>query len=314
MPAFTEEGNRALEIANTTMKIKMFRSQCPESRHATLKRPLAFLGLITMLQSGIGAEIIFAQSAAQPPGPLPAQPVQYNPPAAARSDDNRQAVPAARSSGPQSSRQPGSLRAVRSFGKLPLSFEPNHGQAAKDVRFVSRGRGYSLAMGPSEAVLSLRGASQKAKVEDRQSSVVRRPLPSTTDQGQATSKEQRTTGVRLRMQLAGASQDATITGTDELPGKSNYFIGSDSSKWLTNVPNYARVRYHDVYPGIDLVYYGNEGQLEYDFVVAPGGDPGDIRLNLVREEEGTRQKAQGSNWLRIDPQGDLVVSLGGGEV
>jgi len=70
-------------------------------------------------------------------------------------------------------------------------------------------------------------------------------------------------------------------GAEELPGKTNYFIGNDPKKWRTNVPTYAQVRYHDVYPGVDLVYYGNQGgQLEYDFVVAPGADPSAIALDV----------------------------------
>ncbi len=80
------------------------------------------------------------------------------------------------------------------------------------------------------------------------------------------------------MKLAGANRAAKASGIEELRGKSNYFLGNDPKKWRTNVPNYAKVRYEEVYPGIDLVYYGNQGQLEYDFVVAPGADPGAIRL------------------------------------
>ncbi|HEV2177809.1 MAG TPA: hypothetical protein VGW33_11520 [Terriglobia bacterium] len=80
----------------------------------------------------------------------------------------------------------------------------------------------------------------------------------------------------LHMQLVGANPQAKVEGTDELPGKSNYFIGNDPKKWRTNVPTYAKVRYQGVYPGVDLVYYGNQGQLEYDFVVAPGAADGDI--------------------------------------
>ena len=294
------------------MNTKLICSQCLESRHAT-KLPLALVGLIVVLTSGIGTEVIFAQAADQPPS---TSPPQHRVPAAAREPgSNRQAVPTSHSSVPRSNRPPGSLQADRRYGKLPLSFEPNHGQAAKDVRFISRGTGYSLAMSASEAVLALQGTSQKTKVEDRQSSIIRSPLPNATDQGQRAARSgSPTMDVRLRMQLVGASPNAAITGTDELPGKSNYFIGNDPNQWLTNVPNYARVRYHDVYPGVDLVYYGNEGQLEYDFVVAPGGDPRAIRLNLVREEEGSRQKAESGKWLRIDRQGDLVVSLDGGEV
>src|SRR5258708_10348086 len=86
--------------------------------------------------------------------------------------------------------------------------------------------------------------------------------------------------VAVRMSLVAANQMAKVTGVDELPGKSNYFIGNDPAKWRTNVPTYAKVKYQDVYPGIDLVYYGNQQQLEYDFVVAPGADPKAISLRV----------------------------------
>ena len=94
-----------------------------------------------------------------------------------------------------------------------------------------------------------------------------------------------------------------MMGMDELPGKSNYFIGNDPAKWRTNVPNYRKVAEHGVYPGIDLVYYGTQRQLEYDFVVAPGAEPRAIRLAF-----------QGADHLRIDSQGNLIASVGGGEV
>ena len=86
----------------------------------------------------------------------------------------------------------------------------------------------------------------------------------------------------LRMKLVGANVKAAVTGAEELPGKSNYFIGNDPKKWRTNVPTYAKVKYQGVYPGVDLVYYGNQGgQLEYDFVVAPGADPNMITLDVA---------------------------------
>ena len=75
------------------------------------------------------------------------------------------------------------------------------------------------------------------------------------------------------MSLAGSNPNATVAGTDALPGKSNYLIGRDSSRWHTDVPQFARVRYSQVYPGVDLVYYGKQGELEYDFQVAAGADP-----------------------------------------
>jgi hypothetical protein len=108
------------------------------------------------------------------------------------------------------------------------------------------------------------------------------------------------------MKLVGANVSATVTGAEELPGKSNYFIGNDPKKWRTNVPTYAKVRYHNVYPGVDLEYYGNQGgQLEYDFIVAPGADPGAITLDV-----GTHGHAP----LRIARDGDLVISAEGAEI
>ena len=84
----------------------------------------------------------------------------------------------------------------------------------------------------------------------------------------------------LRLKLVGANPAIPVTGLDELPGKSNYFIGNDPKKWRTNVPNYAKVKYQEVYPGVDLIYYGNQRQLEYDWAVAPGADPSAIRLAI----------------------------------
>ncbi len=105
------------------------------------------------------------------------------------------------------------------------------------------------------------------------------------------------------MRLVGANAKAKVTGLEELPGKSNYFIGNDPKKWRTNVPNYAKVKYANVYPGVDLVYYGNQRQLEYDFVLAPGADPRQIELSF-----------DGAKRLRLDADGNLIVSIAGGEV
>ena len=90
------------------------------------------------------------------------------------------------------------------------------------------------------------------------------------------------TGGVLRMKLRNANPAAKVTGADELAGTSNYFIGNDPAKWRTNVPTYAKVKYEGIYPGIDLVYYGNQRQLEYDFIVAPGADPRRIAVRRSR--------------------------------
>jgi hypothetical protein len=111
------------------------------------------------------------------------------------------------------------------------------------------------------------------------------------------------------MKLVGANRDATVEGTNELPGKVNYFLGNDPKTWRRNVPTYAKVRYQNVYRGVDLVYYGNQaGQLEYDFVVAPGADPAAITLDV--EAHGSPARPP----LRIARDGDLIVDLDGGDV
>ncbi len=169
------------------------------------------------------------------------------------------------------------------YAALPLSFEANRGQTDPSVNFLSRGQGYTLFLSGREAVLTLRNPSSPAR-----------------------GQKQTASGDALRLQLLGANAHAVVTGRDELSGKSNYFIGNDPSKWRTNVPTYAKIRYESVYPGIDLVYYGAQGgELEYDFVVAPGANPKAIALGI---------ETQGLAPLRIDSEGDLVVQLQSGEV
>src|SRR5271170_6681921 len=172
---------------------------------------------------------------------------------------------------------------AENYGKLPLSFEANQGQTDPQVRFLSRGHGYSLFLTDSAAVLALtKGDSQEDKVARKHSA---------GDRSQAPDKAKKTDVVR--MQLAGASPGLKDTGADQLPGTANYFIGNDPNKWHNNVPTYAKVEYAGVYPGVDLVYYGNQSQLEYDFVVAPEADPGSIHFRF----SGTRK-------LKLDGNGD----------
>jgi hypothetical protein len=96
------------------------------------------------------------------------------------------------------------------------------------------------------------------------------------------------------MKLVKANPAAKVTGADELLGKSNYFIGNDPKKWRTNLTNYAKVKYEGIYSGVDLVYYGNQRQLEYDFVVAPGADPHRIQFDVRGSKHISRDK---SAWL-----------------
>src|SRR3989441_4352037 len=105
------------------------------------------------------------------------------------------------------------------------------------------------------------------------------------------------------MAFVGASRTARVLGWEELPAKANYFIGNDPGKWRTNVPTYAKVRYEAIYPGIDLVFYGKQRQLEYDFVIRPGADPKRIRLAF-----------QGADKLEVDAHGDLVLHTAAGVI
>jgi len=182
---------------------------------------------------------------------------------------------------------------VESYGKLPLSFEANKGQTDPEVKFLSRGIGYTLFLAPTEAVLAL----QKAATSNPQqkSDRVHTALGPEAARAQAPAV--------LRMKLVGSNPAPRLVGLNQLPGKSNYFIGNNPKKWRTNVPNYSKVRYENVYAGVDLIYYGSQGQLEYDFVVAPGAAPGAITLGL-----------EGAEGMAIDPQGNLVLSIGSGEV
>ncbi len=137
-------------------------------------------------------------------------------------------------------------------------------------------------------------------------------LPGLRDEARTSDLESQAPAM-LRMQLVGANPQAKVSGLDELPGKSNYFVGNDPKKWRTNVPNYAKVKYEGVYPGVDLVYYGNQGQLEYDFVVQPGADPRQIALDVGAGLALPKRAPQAAS-LHVDGNGDLVVATEGGEV
>ncbi len=182
-----------------------------------------------------------------------------------------------------------SARVADAYAKLPLSFEANQGQADAQVQFLARGPGYGLFLTSTEAVLSLRQASgQPARLGRGHSALL-----DTTTAAPAV----------LRMQLVGASPGLPLSGAQELPGKANYFIGNDPAAWHTDIPTYARVGYENVYPGIDLAYHGARGRLEYDFIVAPGADPGAIAMRVV-----------GADGIEIDDSGDLVLHVAGGEI
>lgn len=176
-----------------------------------------------------------------------------------------------RQSHPSSTNSAKHRQIAERYAKLPLQFEANRGQADRQVKFISRGNGQTLFLTANEAVLKLQsGDSQTAAVT---------------------------------LTLAGANRQPRVAGLSQLPGKSNYFLGNQPSRWRTNVPNYEQVRYDEVYPGIDLVWHGNQRRLEHDFILAPGADPHRIKLAFT-----------GAQSLRIDEDGALALQTGAGEL
>ena len=144
---------------------------------------------------------------------------------------------------------------VSNYGKLPLAFEANQGQTDGRVKFLSHGRGYSLFLTGDEAVLTLQKSSRDA---NRAGRTTNKTLEEEIGSQKLKTEDSQSASV-LRMKLVGANARAAVMGAEELPGKSNYFIGKDPKNWRTNLPTYAKVKYQDVYPGVDLVYYGNQG-------------------------------------------------------
>jgi len=159
-------------------------------------------------------------------------------------------------------------RVAHAYGRLPRMFEINQGQADREVKFLSRGGDYTLLLTGTEVVL----------------------VPA---DGAAA----------LRLTLVGANPEPRTVGVEELPTRVNYFIGADPAGWHTDVPTYARVRQASVYRGIDLVYHAAHGQLEFDFVVAPGADPAVITLDL-----------RGAAALHLGPDGHLLAHTPAGDM
>jgi len=167
------------------------------------------------------------------------------------------------------------------FLSVPLSFEPNQGQSGPQVQFLSRGSGFAIFLAPGEVGLNLE-----------------KPAPSTGKERTAHSSAD-----SLRMSLIGANHKADGVGLERQGGTVSYFIGNDPQNWRTGIPTYSKVEYSQIYPGVDLVFYGNQRQLEYDLVVAPGTDPGSIAWRI----EGARAGIDAGGNLRLSmPNGAAV--------
>jgi hypothetical protein len=195
-----------------------------------------------------------------------------------------------------------------SFAALPLAFESNEGQTDSQVKYMARGNGYKLFLTSGDAVLSL--ASSSSSAQSRPKEMMQRRLPGYSRETKRLIRRSRTQSrprpssvATLRMHVVGGKSDAAIVSSERLSAKANYIIGNDPRKWHQGVPRYARVSYRDVYPGVDLTYHGQQNQLEFDFVVAPGSTPDPINLSF-----------SGASRMRADSAGNLTLSSSAGDL
>ena len=174
--------------------------------------------------------------------------------------------------------------AKANFGKIPLTFEENLGQAENSVQFISRSMGGTLLLSPTETRIAL--PQKKPTVKE-----------SAAREGNFAAND------LWQMTLRGANPQAVGRGLEPLSGKSNYLIGTDANQWRRNVVNFTRAEFGEIYPGVDIIYYGNQEKLEYDFIVQPNSDPQQIRLGF----ESARQ-------VSLDAKGNLLIKTGTGVV
>jgi len=196
-----------------------------------------------------------------------------------------------------------------SFAALPLAFEANEGQTDSQVKYMARGSGYTLFLTSGDAVLSF-ASSSSSSVQSRPKEMMQRRLLGYSREthrlirrNQPRARHTASSMAALRMHVVGGQWDAQIVGSGQLSAKANYIIGNNPSKWHREVPRYARVSYHDVYPGIDLTYHGQQKQLEFDFAVAPGSTPDPIQLSF-----------SGASRIRTDTAGNLALSSSAGDL
>jgi uncharacterized repeat protein (TIGR01451 family) len=201
---------------------------------------------------------------------------------------------------------------AEAVAKIPMSFEANHGQTDKQVQFLARGTGYTLFLTQDSAVLALPIPAKKpAETRPERSTSLAGALPYVGANTRFDSPSRRPYRGEevLTMRVVGANQQAPVEGVQKQIARTNYFIGNDPSQWHTDVPNYEKVRYAGIYPGIDLLYYGKQRQLEYDFIVSPGADAGAIALAFASGADASKKIP-----LTINRDGDLVAIIGGSKI
>ena len=201
----------------------------------------------------------------------------------------------ARSLSPQSALAHGVGKPVLSYADLPLRFEQNQGQASDSARFVAAGRGYRVSLLPQAALLDFIPPDHSKHSRHVRSGRTAHSKPKPGISVAHGAPDRTVEQSHLSLRVVGANPDAQMQGLDPMGSAIFYYEGNDPNQWRKHVPTYGKVKYQDLYPGIDLVYYGNQDQLEYDFVVAPGKNPSQIRLDVA-----------GARKLRFDEGGNLI--------
>jgi hypothetical protein len=194
-----------------------------------------------------------------------------------------------------SGEQRGRVRA--NLGSLPLAFEANQGQTAPQVKYMARGNGYTVFLTNNDTVFALSSSAQPATTQVTGKHALG-GAPQT-----APAPRMKAMTAAIHVHLVGGNAQPQIAAGNQLPGHSNYFIGNDRSQWQADVAQYARVSYRDVYPGVNMAFYGVQKQLEFDFIVAPGATPAPIRLGV-----------SGANRIATDNSGNLVLASSVGDV
>ena len=291
-----------LRIRKTTFHARFSRRNPspagnPSSFSAGTSRLLAFPALVILL--ALATFALSGRHAAAPPSPGPAIA------STARTTPQPAAAPSLAKSAAAIRVHP-QLKS----SQLPLNFEENQGQAPNEVKFISRAKDHTLLLAKDEAFLVLPQPFEKSQRSSSEPKEALNPFSfdKLTEQlNNANPQSASDAPSVLGLRLMGASSTVQPVGESLQQATSNYFIGNDPSQWHTNIRNFARVSYPEVYPGVDLVYYGNQRRLEYDFIIKPGTDPRQISWKIEGESASVATTS-------VDPQGNLLVSDGKGVV
>ena len=172
------------------------------------------------------------------------------------------------------------MRSPGIFPSLPLSFEPNRGQTSASVKYLSHGPGYELLLTNASAVLSIGNGCRSSSFLRHADAMTQKRFEASKIGRALLRHYERCYNKSVQMAFDGANQNVRLEAINELSAKSNYFMGGDRSKWRVGIPNYARVQYDEIYPGVNAAFYGNQGRLEFDFIVSPGADANKVALKF----------------------------------